>query len=257
VTGGRVPIVDLADKSILVTGASSGIGRQCAIVFSKVGARVAIVGRNQSRIEETLAMMDKGTHQAFALDVTDYGSLEGMVSKAVENGGKLGGLVHAAGIEVTLPLGAMKPKTFENIFAVNVIAGFELARLASKKKYLPDDGAGFVFISSVMGTVGQPGKIGYSSSKGALLAGVRSLALELAPKKVRANCISPGLVETPMTDQMFANLPETSRQEIVAMHPLGLGHTTDVASMSAFLISAAGKWITGSNIVIDGGYSAR
>jgi NAD(P)-dependent dehydrogenase (short-subunit alcohol dehydrogenase family) len=145
---------------------------------------------------------------------------------------------------------------YNEIFSVNVFSGFELAKIISKKNYINDAGGSFVFISSIMGMVGQPGKIGYCASKGALLAGSRAMALELAAKKIRVNCVCPSIVETEMTEKLFQGLPEESKQEIIKMHPLGLGKPEDVASAALFLLSDTSRWITGSQLVVDGGYSA-
>ena len=158
---------------------------------------------------------------------------------------------------MTLPLRSMNPSYYENIFRINVISGFELARIISKKKYLDERGASFIFISSVMGMLGQAGKVGYCLSKGALLPGAKAMALEIARKNIRVNCILPGVVETEMTNKMFDSLPEESKKSIINMHPLGLGKANDIAYACAYLLSDATRWITGSNLVIDGGYSAQ
>jgi len=114
----------------------------------------------------------------------------------------------------------MQSSYYEKMFRINVISGFELARIISKKKYLDERGASFVFISSVMGILGQAGKVGYCSSKGALLSGAKAMALELVKKNIRVNCILPGIVETEMTNKMFENLSEDSKKAIIEMHPL-------------------------------------
>ena len=150
----------------------------------------------------------------------------------------------------------MTKTDFENLFAVNVIAGFELCKIISHKKYISPDGGSFVFIGSVMGVLGQPGKIGYCASKGALVAGVKAMALELSAKKIRANCLLPGIVETGMTTKLFDSVLPENRQAIVDKHPLGLGTPEDVAYLSSFLLSDLARWITGASIAIDGGYSA-
>jgi len=250
-------IFDLEGKNILVTGASSGIGRQCAITFSKLGANVILVARNRQRLEETYNLLEKGNHLLFSQDITEYDELEKIVESSVEKIGRISGFLHSAGIEMTLPLRVMKPSYYENMFAVNVIAGFELAKIISKKKYLNESVASFVFIASIMGLLGQPGKVGYCSSKGALLSGTKAMALELAAKNVRVNCILPGVVETPMSKRMLENLPEDAMQSIKNMHPLGLGKPEDIANVATFLLSDASRWITGTSLIADGGYSSK
>ena len=250
-------IFNLSNKNIIVTGASSGIGRQCAITFSQLGANVILVARNEKRIKETFNKLKKGNHLIILQDITEYDKLEEVVNTAVDKIGRISGFVHSAGIEMTLPLRSMTPSYYEKMFSVNVIAGFELAKIISKKKYLDKNGASFVFISSVMGILGQAGKVGYCSSKGALVSGVKAMALELAKKNIRVNCILPGLVDTEMSNEMFQRISEESKKEIIDMHPLGLGMPQDIANASAFLLSDAAKWMTGSNLIIDGGYSAK
>ena len=250
-------IFNLKNKNIIITGASSGIGRQCAITFSQLGANIILIARNKERLKNTLSGIEKGNHLIVSQDITKYDKLEQIIKYSVEKVGRISSFVHSAGIEMTLPLRSMNPSYYENIFAINVISGFEFARIISKKKYLDEKGASFVFISSVMGILGQSGKIGYCSSKGALISGSKAMALELVKKNIRVNCILPGVVETEMSNKMFENLPEESKKSIVNMHSLGLGKPEDIASACAFLLSDAAKWITGINLIVDGGYSAR
>ena len=249
--------LNLNNKNIIVTGASSGIGRQCAITFSQLEANVILIARNKERLKDTFNKLERGNHLFISQDITEYDKLEEVVNTVVDKLGRISGFVHSAGIEMTLPLRDMQPSYYEKMFSVNVIAGFELAKIISKKKYLNKDGTSFVFISSIMGILGQPGRIGYCSSKGALVSGVKAMALELAKKNIRANCILPGVVDTEMSNEMFQRLSEKSKKEIIDMHPLGLGMPESIANASAFLLSDAARWMTGSNLIIDGGYSAR
>jgi len=250
-------ILDLKNKNIIVTGASSGIGRQCAITFSRLGANVILIARNKERLKETFNKLEKGNHLIISQDITEYDKLEEVINTVVNKLGRVSGFVHSAGIEMTLPLRSMQPSYYEKMFSVNVIAGFELAKIISKKKYLNKNGASFVFISSVMGILGQAGKVGYCASKGALISGSKAIALELAKKNIRVNCVLPGVVETEMSNKMFENLPAESKKSILGMHPLGLGKPEDIANACAFLLSDASRWIAGINLIIDGGYSAR
>jgi len=250
-------IFDLKNKNIIVTGASSGIGRQCAITFSQLAANIILIARNRERLEETFNRLNKGNHLFISQNITNYDRLEDIINTIREKMGKISGFVHSAGTEMTLPLRSMTSSYYENMFAINVISGFELARIISKKKYLDENGASFVFISSVMGILGQAGKVGYCSSKGALISGAKAMALELAKKNIRVNCILPGVVETEMSNKMFESLPKESKKSVIDMHPLGLGKPNDIAYACAYLLSDAARWITGTNLIIDGGYSAR
>jgi NAD(P)-dependent dehydrogenase (short-subunit alcohol dehydrogenase family) len=252
------PIFNLKNKNIIITGASSGIGRQCAITFSQLGANVILIARNQGRLEDTYNKLEKGNHLIISQDITKYEKLEEVVNTAVNKLGRISGFVHSAGTEMTLPLRSMQPSYYEEIFSVNVIAGFELAKIISKKKYINKEKASFVFISSVMGILGQPGIIAYCASKGALISGVKSIALELASKKIRVNCISPGQIKsTRMTESIFNKLSKEEKTKRIEMYPLGLGEPEDIANACAFLLSDASRWITGTNLILDGGYSAR
>ena len=247
----------LEGKNILITGASSGIGKQCAIRCSESGANIILVARDQARLENTRQQLTEGNHSAFSIDITNYSALESMVAEGVGKTGKIHGFIHAAGLEATLPLKNTSNDLYTKIFSVNVFAGFELAKLLSLKKYLSEEGASFVFISSVMGMVGEPGKVAYCSSKGALIAGIRSMAVELVSRKIRVNAISPSMVETEMAEQLFNSIPEESKNEIIKAHPLGLGKPDDISWASVYLLSEAARWVTGSNLVIDGGYTAK
>lgn len=250
-------LLALKDKTIVVTGASSGIGRQCAIAAGRLGARLVLFGRDEGRLREVHARLGGEDHLWFSQDLTRFDAIEDLVIRAVAEAGKVSGFVHSAGVEKTLPLRNMRPKDYEEMFAINVTAGFEFARVLSKRKHLAESGGSFVFLSSTMGNVGQSGLVGYCASKGALLSGCKAMALELQSRSVRVNCIVAGHVEgTQMAEALFQNLPEPSRQAIVNAHPLGLGRPEDVANGVVFLLSDAARWITGTSLVVDGGYTA-
>lgn len=246
----------LDGKNIVITGASSGIGRQCAMTASHYGANIILVARDKERLKKTYNRLAEGNHLWISQDITEYDKLEELVNQSVQQIGKISGFIHSAGIEMTLPLRNMKPTHYERLFSVNVISGFELAKIISKKKYFDEKSTSFVFISSVMGKLGQTGKIAYCSSKGALIAGCKAMALELASKHIRVNCLLPGIVKTEMSDKLFENISEESMNSIKAMHPLGLGKPEDIANACVFLLSDAARWITGTSLIVDGGYSA-
>jgi NAD(P)-dependent dehydrogenase (short-subunit alcohol dehydrogenase family) len=249
-------MINLEGKRILITGASSGIGKAFAIQAASLGAKLIVFGRNEQRLNETFHFLAGEGHEYHAFDITDYAVAEQIIRKSVSEGNKISGFVHSAGIENTLPVRASTPKIFKKVFEVNVFAGFEIARILSQKNIVNPDGASFVFLSSVKGKLGDQGKLIYCSSKSALLSGVRALALELAAKKIRCNCVLPGVVMTPMSEKLFESIPPERKQKIVEEHPLGLGAPEDIANLISFLISDLARWITGSEYIIDGGYSA-
>ena len=249
-------MINLERKRILVTGASSGIGKAFSQQAASLGASLILFGRNAERLEETFNSLKGSGHEYHAFDITDYSRAEQIIMHSVAEGRKINGFVHSAGVEKTTPIKASTPDVFKEMFEVNVFAAFEIARILSRKSVTDPDGASFIFLSSVKGKLGDPGKVAYCSSKSALLAGVRAMALELAGKKIRCNCVLPGIVRTPMTEKLFESVPPETKQKIIDNHPLGLGNPEDVANLICFLLSDHARWITGSEYVIDGGYSA-
>lgn len=248
----------LKDKNIIITGASSGIGRSCAVSCSKLGANLILLGRDIARLEETLSMTENNKmHVIHSVDLTDFDKVEGILNESISVSEKISGLINCAGISTTLPFNNVKPGKMEEFLKINVIASFNLTRLVTKKGNFSEDGGSVIFISSVMGVVGEVGKSLYSITKGALISGARSLALELAPRKIRVNCISPGVVETPMSKNAVYSRNEESLNKIKSLHPLGLGQPEDVAWACVYLLSDASRWITGTNLVVDGGYLAK
>jgi NAD(P)-dependent dehydrogenase (short-subunit alcohol dehydrogenase family) len=252
------PLFSLKDKFILITGASSGIGRQCAITFSKHGARVALFGRDQHRLEETLGMMEQSSdHVICSVDLLEYEKIADVVKVFVNRQGPIEGVVNCAGISTTLPLNAISTGKMEEFFRINVVGAVNLTRNALKLTHFSVIGGSIIFISSVMGVTGESGKALYSMTKGALISAVRSMAIELATRKIRVNAISPGVVDTPMTKHAVYSKDEGSMNKIKSLHPLGLGQPADVANACLFLSSDAARWITGTNLIVDGGYSAK
>jgi NAD(P)-dependent dehydrogenase (short-subunit alcohol dehydrogenase family) len=250
-------VFSLKNKIILITGASSGIGRSCSVECSRSGADLILVGRNHEELMKTVSMLDPETKvEIITEDITQSENLEGIIADKVSFLGKISGFIHCAGIEKTLPLKKHNTQLYQDIFAVNVIAGLEIAKILSLKKY-KDETSSFVFISSVAGMVGEAGKAAYSASKGAVISGARSLAMELSRSNIRVNSISPAMVNTPILEKMFEDIGEEASSEIIKKHPLGIGDPKDVANACIFLLSDASRWVTGTNLVIDGGYSAQ
>ncbi|MFC1570063.1 SDR family NAD(P)-dependent oxidoreductase [bacterium] len=245
----------LSGKTILITGALAGIGQACALAVSRAEGRVILVDKDSKRLEIVQKQLTGDGHREFFQDITEYDTLPDLIDKAA-NAAPISGFIHAAGIQTTLPLRNMRSNEYEKLFAVNVTAGFEVARLISKKKVRDPSGGSFVFISSTMGLVGQSGLVGYCASKGALISGSKAMAAELASHRIRVNCVCPGHVEgTLMSDQLFSTLSDDAKNDIVHAHPLGLGTPEDVANACVFLLSDAAKWITGTALSVDGGYT--
>jgi NAD(P)-dependent dehydrogenase (short-subunit alcohol dehydrogenase family) len=244
-------------KTVLVTGASSGIGRSTAILLSQLGAKVVLVARNQDRLQETLrAMAGTGHHQA-PFDLERVEEILPWLNHLVETTGPLDGLVCAAGISSLQPLRTMDIAHFDKVMKINCHSPVALtAAFCRKRMHQPE--ASVVLVASVAGLVGLPASAAYSASKGALIAFTRSAAVELAPTKVRVNCVAPGFVKTPMFDAAMQDLsPEKLEALVRATQPLGLGTPLDVAHAIAFLLAGTGRWITGSVLAVDGGYTAH
>ena len=247
----------LKNKTILVTGASSGIGRQCAIDCSKMGAKVVLLARNEARLKETLSLMEGEGHLLVSQDLTDFEALPQLVKDIVGKVGPLDGALHCAGISNTEPLKLVGVERLEEFFRANVFGAIELTREICKLKNFNKEGASIVFFSSVMGVVGESCKSTYSLTKGALISGMRSLAVEYAKKKIRFNSVSPGVIETPINaNQAYMKDPEL-RAQFEAKHLLGIGQCTDISNACIYLLSDASRWVTGQNLIVDGGYSVR
>lgn len=247
----------LEGKTIVVTGASSGIGQQVAISCSQMGAKVALIGRNEQRLGETKSQLEGTGHLAISYDLTDLEHQKDLVADIVSKMGIIDGLVNCAGISTTLPFKLMAPETIDEFFKTNVFATVELTRQVLGKKIVNKRGASIIFFASVMGVVGESAKSLYSLTKGALIAGCRSLAIEYASKKIRINVVSPGVIETPINkNQPYLADPE-KRVITESLHPLGIGTTVDIANACIYLLSDASRWVTGQNLIVDGGYTIR
>lgn len=245
--------MELKDKTILVTGATSGIGNAICLDLISKSAIVIGLGRDKSKLNQNLVNHSKFSF--YSIDLTQIDQIETLLSNITKSF-KLDGLVHCAGKEETVPISVYKHEKIHSLFEINIFSGIEFLRLFSKKKYT-NNNSSIILFSSVMGELGQSGKVGYCSSKAAVLGAVRAASLELARRNIRANCISPGVVVTPMTEQLFSQLSEENIQEIKNMHPLGFGNVDDITPLVSFLLSDQSKWITGQNIKIDGGYSVQ
>jgi NAD(P)-dependent dehydrogenase (short-subunit alcohol dehydrogenase family) len=183
--------------------------------------------------------------------------IETLVKNAVAGAGPLSGFVHCAGIQAVMPARVLTVAAWREIFAVNTESGLAVAKSFSSKRVRADNGGSIVFISSVMGLVGSPAATAYSMSKSALHGVARSLALEFAASRIRVNCIAPGFVKTPMFERGERLWDDAQRAAVEAQHPLGVGSPDDIANAAAFLCADTGRWITGTVMVVDGGYLAQ
>lgn len=247
-------MISLVGHKILVTGATSGIGKSVVEKITELGGEVVLVGRSLDRLNAVVRELNiEAKSEVLLYDLNEYKSIKEEL-KSLSDSKKFTGFVNSAGIDITKPLKLTKPADFETLFNLNVIVPSQIIKELTHKSIFNSDGGSIVMVGSVMGSLGQKGKVAYSAAKSAVNGFVKSTALELAVKKIRVNCVSPGIVKTPLTDDLFSKLSLEAQSEIEAMHPLGFGNPSDVASLIIFLLSDQAKWITGSNHYIDGGY---
>lgn len=249
--------LNFAGRWVVVTGASAGLGRAISVELSRHGARVVLLGRDGPRLAETAALLGNAEHRVISLDLSRHDSIAASISTLHKDVGPLYGLCHAAGVVATRPLTGNTVDVVQAQLNVNLLAGLELARVICRRDVMTPEGGNLLFLSSVYGQVGMPGQIGYCATKGALVAAARAMAIELARRKIRVNCISPGLVFTEMTKQALGVLSADHVDKLKAAHPLGIGEPEDVARAAVFLLAPSNRWITGADLAVDGGFTAQ
>lgn len=237
----------LEGKTILVTGASSGIGRGIAIACSKMGASVIVNGRNEQRLSETMSEMEGDDNLSLAADLSDNVALAEMVAKLP----KLDGIVHCAGIGQRVLCKQLQESDLDNMMNVNFKAPVMLQTEILKQKKI-NKSASIVFIASIACDSPTIGNAMYSASKGAIISYANCLALELAPRLIRVNCILPAMI---WTDLIFkGGITEEELREDEKKYPLKrYGKPEDIANLSIYLLSDASSWMSGSSIRITGG----
>lgn len=231
----------LAGKTIVVTGASSGIGQQAAISCSQRGARVVITGRDSERLQATYLQLAGDGHVQVVADLTQAADRD----RLVQASGNIDGLVHCAGQQKHCPIRQLTERGMTDMYAVNFLAPVMLTQRLLQANAIGVQGS-IIFLLSTAAHTGTRGVGPYSAMKAGLVGIIKCLALEQAKRKIRVNGISPSAVATPMwgADQLEAQK---------ARHPLGLGEPQDVANAVIYLLSDASRWVTGTNLVMDGG----
>ncbi|MGF1747125.1 SDR family NAD(P)-dependent oxidoreductase [Vibrio cionasavignyae] len=247
----------LKNKTVMITGASSGIGRATAQIFSEQGARVIAVGRSKIRLAQTVESLYGDSHISFECELSEPNSVESMFKEVCAVVGELDAVVHCAGIQKTLPLQALKEIDFDQVFDTNVKSAQFIAKSYRKRNRHNNQGSSLIYLSSVAAVCGEPAISTYSASKAALQGLSKSIASELARNKIRVNCIAPGVVKTEMAEQLFSQLTMEQYEVIKNKHMIGLGTPEDVANAALYLASDLSKWVTGTTLYVDGGYSAQ
>lgn len=240
---------------MVVVGASSGIGAETATQCARAGAKVSICARREDCLRQVIKNLPGQEEHGYAvLDVRETQRLGEVFDRFVQERGPIGGLVYATGISKTVPFNLIDTDEFLEMLKVNLVGAMECTQTAIKVKRVSKLGCSVVWLSSI--AYRRPtgaGTFMYSASKAGLMGGVRTLVAELARRKIRINAVCPGAVKTEMWNS--ERLTEEQKQAIFGRYPLGIGDPTDVANACVFLLSPAARWITGIELVLDGGFS--
>ena len=244
----------LTGKVAIITGGGSGIGKAIATAFVREGAKVVIAGRDGKKLERAAAEIG-GECVAVSADVSKADDVQKLVDAALGRFQGINVLVNNAAVLLPGTAESLSEEDFDQTFAVNV-RGLWLLSRAVLPHMRASGGGSIVNIASVLSMLGARNRVAYASSKGAVMAMTRAMALDHAAENIRVNCICPGIVATEMVARF--NLDENARRQRVAMHPMGrFGRPEDVANTAVFLAGDESGWTTGSVITVDGGYSAQ
>ena len=249
-------LLDLSGRSYLITGAASGIGQELTFRLSNLGAKLILLDKDFAGLEKMVAEC-KNTATAVTCNLATEESILELIKPYIAASGKLNGFVHCAGRPHLAPLKNIDKSEALETYLINSYAGLELAKACANRNVFAGVAGSFVYISSVYGVVGSSANASYAMSKSALHGLVKSLAVELASKNIRVNSIIPGFIKTKMLSEVSSGFGEDYLNNISDLHLLGLGSTEDIANAAIFLLSDMSKWVTGTELIVDGGFTAR
>lgn len=246
--------MDLSGKKILITGASSGIGKQIAKTSANLGAEVILVARNEQKIMTVAHEIGSNVLDFYCDDLSLTDRIEPLISKICAEHGRLDGLVHAAGVASNRAIATFTYERVHEIMSINFYAFFELVRVITKKGRFNEE-LSIVGVSSIASIKGNSAQTAYAASKAAMDGAMRCFAKELHTKKIRVNTVLPSMINTEMYEA-YARKSGVGDYQILDRQYLGIGETEDVANAVSFLLSGASRFITGTQLIVDGGYTS-
>jgi NAD(P)-dependent dehydrogenase (short-subunit alcohol dehydrogenase family) len=244
--------MDLTGRHVLVTGASAGIGRATAVMLSRLGARVMAAGRDEQRLEATRAMLVGDGHRVAGFDLKELDGIPAWIKGLAAEAGPFDGVAHCAGIQSLRPVRIFSAAYFDEVMRTNLGAALAIAK-GLRQRGVRAERSSLVFVSSTAALIAAPGNVVYAASKGGMLSATRGLAMELLADGIRVNAVVPAVVETELIERAKATLTAEQYQDMVGRQPLGAGKPDDVAQAIAFLIADTSRFITGAELVVDGG----
>ena len=248
--------MNLTGKRVLITGATAGIGRACAVLLSELGASLILNGRNEAALVDLLRELGESKHNIAPFDMRKTDELARWVKGLSNKYGYIDCFVHCAGIQVTKPVRTFDQASFDETMHINLASAMAITKGFRVKRQRDKQGS-IVFVSSIAGLIGQTGNTIYGASKAGLMSLTRGLSMELLRDNIRVNCVAPALVQTGMAERTQKSMTEAQYQRMLDLHPMGVGEPIDVANAIAFLLSDAAKWINAVTLPVEGGYLAN